>query len=110
MLSCDKYAQPIELGENWLGAYVMVITQQQGPIRGEARYRWGMVRSGLEWAHHCGVDRTVAGGGLLRPPANFGAWHISPMRALCQEAGDSLHGQRHTVEVPTCDTGFLHEK
>ena len=24
MLSCDKYAQPIELGENWLGAYVMV--------------------------------------------------------------------------------------
>ena len=24
MLSCDKHAQPIELGENWLGAYVMV--------------------------------------------------------------------------------------
>ena len=24
MLSCDKYAQPIEHGENWLGAYVMV--------------------------------------------------------------------------------------
>ena len=24
MLSCDKYAQPIELGENWLVAYVMV--------------------------------------------------------------------------------------
>ena len=24
MINCDKYAQPVELGENWLGAYVMV--------------------------------------------------------------------------------------
>ena len=24
MVNCDKYAQPVELGENWLGAYVMV--------------------------------------------------------------------------------------
>ena len=24
MVNCDKYAQPIELVENWLGAYVMV--------------------------------------------------------------------------------------
>ena len=24
MVNCDKYAQPIKLGENWLGAYVMV--------------------------------------------------------------------------------------
>ena len=23
-MNCDKYAQPVELGENWLGAYVMV--------------------------------------------------------------------------------------
>ena len=24
MVNCDKYAQPVELGEKWLGAYVMV--------------------------------------------------------------------------------------
>ena len=24
MVDCDKYAQPVELGENWLGAYVIV--------------------------------------------------------------------------------------
>ena len=23
-MNYDKYAQPVELGENWLGAYVMV--------------------------------------------------------------------------------------